>query len=61
MMAGQAFTGGEGVLRALETIARGTQDNPVLRVGFLEDKQEDDGTPVAQVAFWNEFGARIGK
>jgi len=27
-----------------------------VRVGFLEDKKYPDGTPVAQVAFWNEFG-----
>lgn len=27
-----------------------------VRVGFLEDKKYPDGTPVAQVAFWDEFG-----
>jgi len=27
-----------------------------VRVGFLEDKKYPDGTSVAQVAFWDEFG-----
>lgn len=27
-----------------------------VRVGFLEDKKYPDGTPVAQVAYWDEFG-----
>ena len=28
-----------------------------VRVGFLEDAKYPDGTPVAQVAAWNNFGA----
>ena len=32
------------------------QPKKVLRVGFVEEATYPDGTPVAQVAFWNEYG-----
>lgn len=30
--------------------------NPTLEVGFLQEAKYDDGIPVAQVAYQNEFG-----
>lgn len=30
--------------------------NKTLKVGIFESAKYDDGTPVAQVAFWQEFG-----
>ena len=30
--------------------------NKIVRVGFIDDATYPDGTPVAQVAFWNEYG-----
>ena len=32
--------------------------NASVRVGVLEDATYPDGTPVAMVAFWNEYGTR---
>lgn len=32
--------------------------NASLRVGVLEDATYPDGTPVAMVAFWNEYGTK---
>ena len=32
--------------------------NATLRVGVLENATYPDGTPVAMVAFWNEYGTR---
>lgn len=31
----------------------------VVRVGFFDDKRYDDGLPVAQVAYWNEYGTNV--
>lgn len=31
----------------------------VVRVGFFEGVRYDDGTPVAKVARWNEFGTNV--
>ena len=31
----------------------------IVRVGFFEGIRYDDGTPVAKVARWNEFGTRV--
>lgn len=31
----------------------------IVRVGFIDDATYTDGTPVALVAFWNEYGASI--
>ena len=33
-----------------------TNFKKTLKVGVFEDAKYDDGTPVAMVAFWNEFG-----
>lgn len=37
-------------------VAKKLSDGKTLRVGFLETEKYPDGTPVAQVAFWNEYG-----
>lgn len=34
--------------------------NASVRVGVLENATYPDGTPVAMVAFWNEYGAKGG-
>ena len=52
------FTGGERAQLELARIAGKLGNGKVLRVGFLEGARYPDGTPVAQVAFWNEFGTR---
>jgi hypothetical protein len=44
---------------ALEAIAHKVTTGGTLRMGFLEGAKyvgEDEGLPIAQVAFWNEFG-----
>lgn len=50
------FKGGD----KLEAVLRGTAQKlaagKLLRVGFLETEKYPDGTNVAQVAFWNEYG-----
>jgi hypothetical protein len=43
------------VNKVLRDIAR-KMGNYELRVGYLENAKYDDGTPVAAVAFWNEYG-----
>lgn len=45
----------ENVRRALEQIAKRMGAGSV-RVGFLEGATYPDGTPVAAVAYWDEFG-----
>jgi hypothetical protein len=42
----------ESRLKAIAKRMSGT-----VEVGFLEDATYPDGTPVAAVAFWNEYGA----
>lgn len=44
----------QGKLRGL---AKQLNDSATLSVGFLENATYPDGKPVAQVAFWQEFGA----
>jgi len=54
-----SVSGGQNLGRYLDDIAKKIQDAGTLRVGFLETAtygQENDGLPVAQVAFWNEYG-----
>ena len=46
---------GERVTRQLQQIA--AKMGGTLEVGFLEGATYPDGTPVAAVAFWNEFGS----
>lgn len=43
-------------LRRAKAAARSGQ--PTLKVGFFETARYPDGTPVAAVAAWNEFGTR---
>lgn len=50
------FRGGEKLQRALEDIARRLGRGGELRVGFFANATYPDGTPVAAVAFWNNFG-----
>ena len=54
-MAGHTLQGSEGVMKALEDIARKMGGGEVA-VGFMEGATYPDGTPVASVAYWNEFG-----
>lgn len=54
-MAGHSLSGSDGVMKALEEIAERMGGGEVA-VGFMEGATYPDGTPVAAVAFWNEFG-----
>lgn len=49
------LTGGDKLARKLAEIAKGMAPGK-LDVGFMSGATYPDGTPVAQVAFWNEFG-----
>lgn len=48
--------GGDKLDAALERIAKIAGQRGVVKVGFLEGAKYPDGTNVAQVAFWNEYG-----
>ena len=48
--------GGKKLDLALKSLEQKIVNRGVLRVGFLEKSKYPDGTPIAQVAFWNEFG-----
>lgn len=52
------ISGGDKVGQLLEEIIR-QLDVGGLQVGFLQGATYADGTPVAQVAFWNEYGTTI--
>ena len=54
-MAGRTLQGADGVSKALEEIAKRMGGGEVA-VGFMEGATYPDGTPVAAVAFWNEYG-----
>jgi len=54
-MASEYLKGSDKVMKALEDIARKMGGGGVS-VGFMEGANYPDGTPVAAVAFWNEFG-----
>ena len=49
------LSGTDGVMKALEDIARKMGGGEVS-VGFMSGATYPDGTPVAAVAFWNEYG-----
>lgn len=49
------LSGSDAVMKALEDIARKMGGGEVS-VGFMGNATYPDGTPVAAVAFWNEFG-----
>lgn len=54
-MSDKVLTGSDGVMKALEEIARKMGVGEVA-VGFMEGATYPNGTPVAGVAFWNEYG-----
>ena len=54
-MAGKTLSGGDGLDKALADIATRMGGGSVS-VGFLAGASYPDGTPVAAVAFWNEYG-----
>ena len=54
-MSDKVLSGSDGVMKALEDIARKMGGGEVS-VGFMADATYPDGTPVAAVAFWNEYG-----
>ena len=54
-MADHVLHGADEVSKALEEIAHKMGGGEVA-VGFMEGATYPDGTPVAAVAFWNEFG-----
>lgn len=54
-MASEYLKGSDKVMKALEDIARKMGGGGVS-VGFMEGATYPDGTPVAAVAFWNEYG-----
>jgi hypothetical protein len=54
-MAGHTLQGADGVAKALEEIAKRMGGGEVA-VGFMDGATYPDGTPVAAVAYWNEFG-----
>ncbi len=63
-MATPGMTGGDKLQRYLQEIASNLATlgtNPSVRIGFLEGSIYDDGTPVAQIAAINEFGATINR
>lgn len=55
-MARETLSGGDALMPKLEEIARSMGGGSVS-VGFMEGATYPDGTPVAAVAFWNEYGA----
>lgn len=56
-MVSRTLSGGAGLEKALNDIAERMGGGEV-KVGFLEGATYPDGTPVAAVAFWNEFGSK---
>lgn len=48
--------GGDKLVAELTRIAAQLTSGASLRVGFLENAKYPDGTPVAQVAAWNNWG-----
>ncbi|MBS4773128.1 MAG: hypothetical protein KHX55_02495 [Proteobacteria bacterium] len=55
MAAGVKFTGGGKLLTKLKKMAKNSK-KARLTAGFYKDAKYADGTPVAQVAAWNNFG-----
>lgn len=52
----QYVKGGDKLQAALDKISRNLDKKHDLRVGFLENASYPDGTSVATVAAWNNFG-----
>lgn len=55
-MAGKVFTGGARLETFLEKIARTVTQSSAVHVGFLASATYPDGTPVAAVAAFSDFG-----
>lgn len=57
-MAASSFTGGAALQAKLKEIAKRIEGKKTLKVGFLEGATypDEDGTSVAQVAFWLNYG-----
>lgn len=51
-----SLQGGDKLTKVLADMTKGLEGEKVLSVGFLSGATYPDGTPVAAVAFWNEFG-----
>ncbi len=57
-MAEHTLSGGDKLSAYLADIAKRMGGGEVV-VGFLENATYPDGTPVAAVAYWNEFGRNV--
>lgn len=49
------LSGGQALEKKLEEMAKRMSQKEV-KIGFMGNATYDDGTPVAAVAFWNEYG-----
>lgn len=54
-----AVKGGDKLATFLEGVVAKIGKAKMLRVGFVDGATYPDGTNVAQVAFWNEYGAKV--
>lgn len=55
-----SISGGDKLGKYLDDLAKKLEQNGTLRVGFLEtETYSENGLPVAQVAFWNEYGTEF--
>lgn len=50
------ITGGKKLRARLQQIAKQVNHKTTVKVGFMGGATYPDGTSVAQVAFWNEYG-----
>ena len=55
-MVEKSLSGGDALMKKLEDIAK-KMGGGAVSVGFLQGATYPDGTPVAAVAFWNEYGS----
>lgn len=51
----ETLSGSDAVMKKLESIAK-KMGGGTVSVGFMEGATYPDGTPVAAVAYWNEYG-----
>lgn len=56
---GKTLKGSDAIMKKLEEIAK-RMGGGAVEVGFMNNATYPDGTPVAAVAFWNEFGTSDG-
>jgi len=57
-MAKQVLKGGDKLRKALDDLAKKVARGGTVQAGVFEDATYSDGTPVAQVAQWDEFGTK---